>query len=136
MRVGWGYFPAHIADIINRIRGPFNVNIAAQAAAVAALAEPGWVEKSIAHNTEWRARLAAALQAAGIKIWPSEGNFLLADFTNAERAKAADAALKARGVIVRGMGGYGLPHCLRITVGTGEECNLVADTLSAFMHAV
>jgi histidinol-phosphate aminotransferase len=136
MRVGWGYFPAHIADIINRIRGPFNVNIAAQAAAVAALAEPGWVEKSIAHNTEWRARLATALEAAGIKIWPSEGNFLLADFTTTERAKAADASLKARGVIVRGMGGYGLPHCLRITVGTGEECTLVADTLSAFMHAV
>jgi histidinol-phosphate aminotransferase len=101
---------------------------------MAALAEPGWVEKSIAHNTEWRAKLATALEAAGIKIWPSEGNFLLADFASTERATAADASLKARGVIVRGMGGYGLPHCLRITVGTGEECTLVADTLSAFMH--
>ena len=134
MRVGWGYFPAHIADIINRIRGPFNVNIAAQAAAVAALAEPGWIEKNISHNTEWRARLTTALEAAGIKIWPSEGNFILADFTTAERARGADAAMKQHGLIVRAMGGYGLPQCLRITIGTAEECTMVADALTAFMH--
>jgi len=130
MRVGWGYFPAGIADIINRIRGPFNVNIAAQAAAIAALAEPGWVEKNIAHNTEWRAKLADALTAAGIKVWPSEGNFILADFGTPEACRAADARLRAHGLIVRGMGGYGLPACLRITIGTAEECQMVAEALA------
>ena len=129
MRVGWGYFPAAVADIINRIRGPFNVNIAAQAAAIAALAEPGWVEKSIAHNTEWRAKLGDALTAAGIRIWPSEGNFILADFGSVEICRAADAKLRARGLIVRGMGGYGLPACLRITIGTAEECEMVSNAL-------
>jgi len=133
MRVGWGYMPAAVADALNRVRGVFNVNLAAQAAAVAALEEPGWVEMCRAHNTEWRAKLAGSLEAVGIKVWPSEGNFLLADFATAERAKGADAFLKSRGIIVRGMAAYALPHCLRITVGTAEECGLVSDALSAFM---
>jgi len=133
MRVGWCYGPPAVIDALNRVRGVFNVNIAAQAAAVAALAEPGWVERSVAHNSEWRARLATALTAAGIKVWPSHTNFFLADFATPARAAAADAFLKARGIIVRAMGAYDLPHCLRITVGTAEECTLVADTLTAFM---
>jgi histidinol-phosphate aminotransferase len=131
MRVGWAYLPSAIADVINRIRGPFNVNISAQAAAVAALGEAGWVERSVAHNSEWRAKLGAALEAAGVKVWPSHGNFILADFGTPERAKAADAALRARGLIVRAMGSYDLPHCLRITIGTSEECQMVADALQS-----
>ncbi len=133
MRVGWAYAPAGVVDALNRVRGVFNVNIAAQAAAVAALAEPGWVERVRAHNTEWRGRLTAALTAAGVRVWPSEGNFLLADFDTPARAAAANAALQARGIIVRGMAAYDLPHCLRITVGTAEECTLVAEAVAAFM---
>jgi len=133
MRVGWCYAPAGVVDALNRVRGVFNVNIAAQAAAVAALAEPGWVERSRAHNREWRLRLGERLTASGVKVWPSEGNFLLADFDTAARAAAANAFLKVRGIIVRGMDAYDLPHCLRITVGTAEECGLVADAVAAFM---
>lgn len=135
MRVGWAYGTREMIDLINRVRGVFNLTIASQAAAVAALAEPGWVEKGVAHNTEWRARLAAALEKAGIKVWPSHGNFLLADFATPERARGADAFLRGRGIIVRPMGGYDLPACLRITVGTAEECTLVADALETFMAA-
>lgn len=133
MRLGWAYASPEVIDILGRIRGPFNVNAAAQAAGTAALAEKGWIEKSIAHNTEWRGKLAAALEAAGIKVWPSEGNFFLADFATPEKAKAADAYMRARGLIVRAMGAYGLGQCLRITIGTGEECTLVAEALTAFM---
>ncbi|MGH7068380.1 MAG: histidinol-phosphate transaminase [Acetobacteraceae bacterium] len=133
MRLGWAYAPAAIVDVLNRVREPFNVNAAAQAAGIAALAEAGWLEQGRAHNREWRSRLAAALAAAGIKVWPSEGNFLLADFSTEARATAADAALRARGIIVRRAAGYGLPHCLRITIGTGEECEAVAEALTAFM---
>jgi histidinol-phosphate aminotransferase len=134
MRLGWCYAPAPVVDVLSRVRGPFNVNAAAMAAGVAALAEKGWVEQSVAHNTEWRGRVAAALEAAGIKVWPSEGNFLLVDFGTPAKAKAADDALKARGLIVRAMGGYGLPACLRITIGTAEECTMVIEALTAFMH--
>jgi histidinol-phosphate aminotransferase len=133
MRVGWAYAPPGVVDALNRVRGVFNVNIAAQAAAVAALSEPGWVERNRAHAVTWRGKLTAALAAAGIRVWPSEGNFVLADFGEAARADAANAWLKRHGIIVRAMGSYDLPHCLRITVGTGEECTLVSDALAAFM---
>jgi histidinol-phosphate aminotransferase len=105
------------------------------AAGIAALAEPGWVERSVAHNDEWRARLSDALRGLGVKVHPSEGNFILADFGTPARAGAADAALRARGVIARGVAGYGLPHCLRVTIGTAEECGMVEDALAAFARA-
>lgn len=133
MRLGWAYAPVPVVDVLGRVRGPFNVNAAAMAAGIAAVAEKGWVETSVAHNSEWRGRVAAALGAAGIRVWPSEGNFVLADFGHASRARAADEALKQRGLIVRAMGGYGLPQCLRITIGTAEECTMVTDALTAFM---
>jgi histidinol-phosphate aminotransferase len=133
MRIGWAYAPPAVIDVFNRVRAPFNVGLASQAAAIAALAEPGWVEKGRAHNSEYRPKLAAGLTAAGVKVWPSEGNFVLADFGTAARAEAADAQLRRRGVIARPVGGYGLPHCLRITVGTAEEVQVVIDALGEFM---
>lgn len=133
MRVGWCYGPAGVIDALNRVRGVFNVNLAAQAAAVAALAEPGWVETCVAHNDQARAWLQGALTKAGIVCWPSEGNFFLADFETTARAAAAFDYLKTRGLIVRAMGSYDLPQMLRITVGTDEECQLVAQALGDFM---
>ncbi|MBK1658587.1 histidinol-phosphate transaminase [Paracraurococcus ruber] len=136
VRLGWCYAPAHVIDVLNRVRGPFNVNAPAMAAGIAALEEQGWVEASVAHNDQWRATLSDGLREAGITVHPSEGNFILADFGSAETAKAADAALKARGLIVRAMGAYSLPQCLRITIGTAEECGMVQDALSAFMRGL
>jgi histidinol-phosphate aminotransferase len=134
MRIGWCYAPPEVVNVLNRVRGPFNVSVAAQAAAIAALAEPGWVEKGRDHNAACRPKLAAGLSAAGIKVWPSEGNFVLADFGTPEVAEAADTFLRKRGVIVRGVRGYGLPHCLRITVGLTEEIEAVVAGLTAFMR--
>jgi histidinol-phosphate aminotransferase len=133
-RLGWCYAPTAVIDVLNRVRGPFNVNAAAMAAGIAAVTEAGWVETSIAHNSAWRAKLADALTGAGFTVHPSQGNFLLVDFGSAERAKAADAAMRGRGVIARGVGAYNLPQCLRITVGTAEECGLVIEALTAFAH--
>ena len=87
MRIGWCYAPPAIVDVLNRVRGPFNVSVAAQAAAIAALAEPGWVEKGCAHNAEYRPKLAAGIEAAGLKVWPSEGNFVLVDLGTTEAAE-------------------------------------------------
>jgi histidinol-phosphate aminotransferase len=134
VRLGWCYAPPHIVDILNRVRGPFNVNAPAMVAGIAALAEPGWVETSVAHNDAWRAKLSDGLRALGLTVHPSEGNFILADFGTAEKAGAADAALKARGLIVRAMGAYSLPQCLRITIGNAEECTMVLEALGAFMR--
>lgn len=134
MRVGWCYAPAAVVDVLDRVRGPFNVSVAAQAAAIAALAEPGWVEKGRDHNALYRRKLAAGIEAAGIKVWPSEANFVLADLETVERANAADAFLRSCGVIVRKVGGYGLPHCLRVTVGTAEEVEAVVNAFTDFTH--
>ena len=121
MRIGWCYAPPGVVDVLHRVRSPFNVSVAAQAAAIAALAEPGWVETGCAHNAEYRPKLAAGIEAAGLKVWPSEANFVLVDLETVDQANAADAFLRANGIIVRKVGGYGLPHCLRVTVGTAEE---------------
>ena len=133
VRLGWAYAPAAVADVLNRARGPFNVGRPAQEAGIAALAEPGWLERGRAHNARARAWLAAELQRIGLRVWPSEANFLLVEFEHPERAEAADAFLRARGLIVRSTRSYGLPSCLRVTIGTDEECALVAEALAAFM---
>jgi histidinol-phosphate aminotransferase len=132
-RLGWGYGPAAIVDVLNRLRAPFNISSAAAAAGIAALSEPQWEARSRAHNTAARARVTAALEAIGIRVWPSEGNFVLADFGAVERAQAADAFLRGQGIIVRAVAGYGLPNCLRITIGADAECTALIDALRAFI---
>ena len=134
MRIGWCYAPPAVVDVLNRVRGPFSVSLPAQAAAIAALSEPGWVEKGCSHNAEYRPKLAAGIEAAGLKVWPSEGNFVLVDLGTTEAANVADTFLRTSGVIVRKVGGYGLPHCLRVTVGTAEEVGLVVDAFAEFMR--
>ncbi len=131
-RLGWGYGPPAIMDVLNRLRPPFNISNAAAAAGMAALSEPGWESRSRAHNQAARARVTAALLAVGIRVWPSEGNFVLADFETAARARAADTFLRERGIIVRNVASYGLPHCLRVTIGTDEECAAVTEALRDF----
>ena len=130
LRLGWCYGPPAVIDVLNRLRGPFNVSKPAQEAGIAALAEPHWVEAGLRHNARQRARLTQALQNLGLQVGPSECNFVLADFGTAAAAEAADQALRRRGILVRAMRSYGLPHCLRITVGTAAECDLVTEALA------
>lgn len=134
LRLGWCYAPPAVADVLNRVRGPFNVSLAAQEAGIAAVSDPAWIAEGRDHNNQQRAWLGAALARAGLTVWPSEGNFLLVQFASAAAAQAGDQALRARGVIVRAMAGYGLPDCLRITIGTAEECALVADILETHLR--
>jgi histidinol-phosphate aminotransferase len=132
LRLGWAYASPAVVDLLNRARSPFNVSGLAHDAGIAALAAPGWVEHCRTHNTAERARVTGVLSQAGIRITPSEANFVLADFGTPARADAADAHLREHGLIVRRVGGYGLPHCLRITIGTAEENDLLLDALQDF----
>jgi histidinol-phosphate aminotransferase len=129
-RLGWAYGPTSVIDILNRIREPFGVNLAVQAAGLAALTEPSWIERARAHNTAERKRLSEALTGLGLRVWPSAANFILVDLDSAERARDADAYLRARGLIVRNVASYGLPSCLRVTIGTSEEVGLVIEAFS------
>ncbi len=136
LRIGWGYGPAHVMDALNRVRGPFNLNGAAQAAGVASLEDAAHIDGAIAHNAHWLPWLAEAIEALGIEVTPSVGNFLLLTFPDesGRTAADADAFLSARGYILRAVAAYGLPESLRLTVG-GEEANKgVVAALAEFMR--
>jgi histidinol-phosphate aminotransferase len=136
VRVGWGYCPPAVADVLNRLRGPFNVSSIGQAAALAALADTAFVERSAAHNARWRRWLTDELRGLGLTVPESAGNFVLARFAaNGGRdAAAADAHLKTHGIIVRRVTAYGLSDCLRISVGREEEVRAVAAALAEFLR--
>ena len=124
LRLGWGYCPPAIADVLNRIRGPFNVTAAAQAAGVAALEDQDFVARNRAFNREQRDWLAQQLGRLGLEFVPSFGNFILVKFPEREGARAADILdyLTSNGVIVRDVNAYGLGEYLRVSIGT-EEAN-------------
>lgn len=137
LRIGWGYGPAGIVDALNRVRGPFNVSTAAQVAGVAAVEDTAFVERSRSHNETWRTWFASEVQGLGLTVHPSVTNFVLVDFkgqaAGKDDAEAARQFLKERGILVRQMPAYGLPSCLRVTIGTEEEMRAVAAALKAFL---
>jgi histidinol-phosphate aminotransferase len=135
LRIGWAYAPAHVIDAMNRIRGAFNVNAAAIEAGIAALADDAHLGAALAHNDLWLARLSEEIAAIGLTVTPSVGNFILIHFpaTPGRTAADADAFLTARGLVLRRLEPYRLPHALRMTVGD-EEANLkVIAALREFM---
>ncbi|ABV94679.1 histidinol-phosphate aminotransferase [Dinoroseobacter shibae DFL 12 = DSM 16493] len=132
LRVGWGYGPRHVIDVLNRVRGPFNLSTGALAAAEAAVRDRAYTETCRAENAKWRGWLASELAALGIPSDTSSANFVLARFASPEEAGACDDFLKARGIIVRRVSGYKLPAALRMTVGDAEGCRALVDAVAAF----
>ena len=135
LRLGWAYCPPKVADVLHRVRGPFNVSAAAQAAGCAAIADRNHVAHSRRVNAESKAHLAQGLAAFGLTVYPSEGNFLLVRFADAAGASAAGAALKDAGILVRQAASYGLSDCLRITVGRTEDSEEVLAALARHLSA-
>ncbi len=134
LRVGWAYCPPSIFQVLERLRAPFNVNVAAQAAAVAAVEDAAYTNRARDHNSAWLPWLTERLRAAGLTALPSVANFVLVRFPAepGRDANAADAFLLRRGIIARETGGYGLADCLRITIGREDEVRAVADALAEF----
>jgi histidinol-phosphate aminotransferase len=138
LRVGWGYAPEEIAAAVDRIRLPFNISIPGQLAAIAALHDVEFQRASIAHVEQWRPWLAQQLGGLGLEVvLPSAANFLLVGFpkTPGKTAKEAEAYLASRGLLVRGVGNYGLPDHVRITIGLEEHNRAVAEALADFLKA-
>ncbi len=135
LRLGWAYCPAHVADVLNRIRGPFNVSAAAMAAGVAAIGDQKFIETAVAHNEKWLGLLTDQLQSLGLKVTPSVGNFLLIHFaaSGKKTAAMADVWLNEHGIILRRMEAYGLPQCLRMTIGDEEANRAVVSALTDFL---
>jgi histidinol-phosphate aminotransferase len=131
VRVGYGISQPDVADMLNRVRQPFNVNIPAMAGAVAALGDADQPRRAQQLVAEGLAQFEAELPRHGIKLYPSAGNFVLADTFG--DGKAVYEALLQHGVIVRPVGGYGLPGCLRITVGTAAQNEKLIRAMAAVM---
>ncbi len=125
LRIGWAYAPTSMIEALNRVRGPFNVNAAAIAAGSAAMQDREFLEKCVAHNDTWLLKVTEALEALGLNVTPSVGNFVLVHFPEetGKTAAEADAFLTARGFVLRRVTGYGFPNALRMSIGT-EEANL------------
>jgi histidinol-phosphate aminotransferase len=134
LRVGWAYASTEIVDVLNRVRGVFNVNLPAQAAAVAALEDVASVDRARAHNDRWRPWLERELKALGLEVTPAVANFVLVRFPAAPKdANAAFAFLQSRGILTRKMTAYGLPEHIRISVGLEEEMRAVVAALADFL---
>lgn len=136
LRIGWGYCPAEIADALNRIRGPFNMSTPSILAGAAAMEDHAHTELAVAHNDEWLGWLQTEIEKLGLSVTPSVANFLLIHFPAdpAQGAAACDEFLKSQGIILRRVVSYGLPDCLRLTIGTADENRAVIAALSAFQH--
>ncbi len=136
LRVGWGYGPSHVIDVLNRVRGPFNLSGAQLATAEAAMRDRDYVAFCLAENARLRAMLRADLAAMGVPSDESHTNFVLARFADQAEADATEARLRSEGILVRKVAGYKLPDCLRITVGDEESCALVAQVIGVFRGAM
>jgi histidinol-phosphate aminotransferase len=135
LRLGWAYCPPAVADVLNRLRGPFNVSQPAQAAGIAAIEDKSHVERSRQHNTKWLAWFNEEVTKLGLEPGDCVGNFALVKFPDSRDKSAAVALsyLKTRGILLRAMGGYGLPDYLRVTIGTEDETRSVVEALGRFL---
>lgn len=135
LRLGWLYGPPGIVDVMNRVRGPFNVNALAQVAGIAALDDLDHQERSRAHNDQWLPRLTQAVAGFGLTVHPSVANFILIDFsaTGPKTAGAASTWLEKDGITARPMTAYGLPDCLRLSIGSADDNKAAMSSLERFM---
>lgn len=134
LRIGWAYCPQIIADVLNRVRGPFNVSTPAIIAASEAVRDVEFTKAAKEHNDKWLAWLSGNLENIGLKVHPSVGNFILVEFPQGTKnADAANDYLMERGIIVRKMASYGLPNCLRITIGLEEDNIAVKESIVDFL---
>lgn len=129
LRLGWMLAPAPVCDAIHRIRSPFNVNSAAQAAGVAALNAPDFINTQRTLNAHERTRCIESLHALGLTPLPTYANFVLADTGSINRAEMINKALQQHHIYVRDVAAYGLPSYLRISIGTAEEMQKLYNVL-------
>lgn len=121
LRIGWAYGPESVIAALDRVRLPFNMTVPGEAAAIAALEDDDFVDASIAHVDRERAALVDFVRRFGVRAIPSWANFVTLVFDDAARARSVDERLAARGVLVRGLGNYGMPNCLRVTTASTDD---------------
>ncbi len=133
LRLGWMLADPAIINAVSRIKSPFNVNGAAQAAGLAALNDKEWLAGQYQLNLQGKHSLVASFRSLSLKVYDSEGNFVLVDFGSPEKAKQVVAALEAQHIFIRDVTSYKLPNCLRVTVGTPEQITLLVTAVESLL---
>lgn len=133
LRLGWAYASSEIIDILNRVRGPFNVSSLAQEAGIAAIEDQEFINKSVELNNNELKRLESRLQNLGVKTYPSIANFILVDFETPENATKIYSKLNENGISTRKMDAYKLPSCIRISIGLEEENDILLNYLAEIL---
>ncbi len=137
LRLGWAYTPQHVAEAMHVVKQPFGANRLAVAAATAALEDTEFLACAVEHNSQWLPWTSARLQGLGLAVLPSVANFLMVQFPDAPGYGAAEAGnwLSGRGILTRGMAGYGAPDFIRMSIGTGDDMQIVVDSIGDFLNA-
>ncbi len=136
LRIGWGYGSEYIVNTLLRVRPPFNISLAAQESAAVAMMDTDYVESCRSKNLVLREKLTNELRNIGLNLDKSFANFVLARFPNSQVASLADDYLKENGILVRKMNDYNLASALRISVGTGSDCDRVVKSLKQFQGRI
>ena len=132
LRVGWGLFPPAIATEVRKLLMPNNISAVGQAAAAAAMIDQDYMRALCAETAARRDGFAGQVRRLGLRVPESRTNFVLIRFASAEAAARAEAALRADGILLRGMAAYGLADCLRATIGGADDMARAADRLAAW----
>jgi len=127
-RIGWCYSSENVALILNKVKGPFNTQSISQEMAMLALDDKEYLKEIVHNNHKVKKWFENELNKLNIQSRPSEGNFSFIE-TSQKKAKEISAHLTNEGIIVRQLDSYGLPHCLRITIGTEEEMKATIKSL-------
>jgi len=136
LRIGWAYCPENVADVLNRIRGPFNLSAPAIASGAAAIDDIEHMERAKQHNDKWLPWVIRELEKLGLRVTPSVANFVLFHFKDdgaGKNAAAADDYLKSKGIILRKVGAYGFPNALRMTIGSEDDNKRTIAALAEFL---
>ncbi len=136
LRLGYGVSNPRLIEALMKVKLTFDPSVAAQVAGIAALNDDAFYQKTLTMNQQGLQRYYEAFRSLQLKFFPSYGNFVMVDFETPERAQEVFEALLERGVFVRPLAFFELPHCLRISVGTPDECELLVEKLEEVMRTI
>ena len=136
LRLGWAYSSKLIIELLEKIRGPFNVNSIAQNVGALILKEKKFLVKSISHNKKWQKKLPLLINSLGLKAYETFANFILVEVKGQDQKVKIISQLLKKKIIIRDLNNYGLKKFFRVSIGTDSEMNIFIKTLKLIMKKI
>ena len=133
LRLGWAYSSKSIIELLEKIRGPFNVNSIAQYTGALILKEKKFLMKSINHNKKWQKKLPVMINSLGLKSYDTYANFILVEVREQNKKKKIISELLKKRIIIRDLDNYGLKKFFRVSIGTNSEMNVFIKALKLIL---